>query len=127
MAGPDGFGHGLHDRGLRRAARVDPVDVAGQLVEELEAEGRDVDLRVAGLVAEIIGQPGEEVQVGQVPPVPGGQQAKRDGKVLSRRVGHHFFGASQRRADVLPHSRPSGAAAISAFPGHAVSFEEMQI
>jgi hypothetical protein len=59
--------------------------------------------------------------------VPGGQHAKRDGKVLARRVGHYFLGTSQRRADVLPHSRPSGAAAISASPGHPVIFVGMQI
>jgi len=74
-------------------------------------------------VAEVVGQPGEEVQVGQVPPVPGREHPERDGKVLPGGVGHHLLGMRLRRANVLPHARPFGAAGTSAFPSHPVIFQ----
>ena len=82
-------------------------------------------VRLAGLVAEVVGEAGEEVQVGQVPPVPGGQHAQRDREVLPGRVGHHIFGTRHRRADVLSHARPSGTARTSAAPSHGAIFQGM--
>ena len=77
----------------------------------------------ARLVAEVIGQPGEEVQVGQVPPVPGRQHAQRDGKIFPGRVGHHLFGARHPRTDMLAHAGP---VSIVTTPSHRRIFQVMR-
>jgi hypothetical protein len=48
---------------------VDPVDVFGQLVEQPQPQAGVGLAGLAGFVAEVVGEPGEAVQGGQVPPV----------------------------------------------------------
>ena len=111
-----------------------PVEAVRRVAEKTGWKLADVDLfelneafSVQALAvlqpSEVIGQPGEEVQVGQVAPVPGREHPERDGKILPGGVGHHLLGMRLRRANALPHARPFGAAGTSAFRSHPVIFQ----
>src|SRR6516165_8083886 len=88
----DGLRQAL-DRGqLRLAAVVDLGDIRLQVVEELEAGGRD-RLRARGrrqarqwLVTDIVGEPCEAVEGGEVRAPLAGQHAQGDGEVLPGRL-----------------------------------------
>jgi len=98
------------------------ANLAFMLCPQLSRGAIDALEKRARLVAEVIGQPGEEVQVRQVPPVPGRQHAQRDREVLSRRACQHIFGTRHRRTHMLTHSRPLGTATS---PSHPASFQVM--
>src|SRR5215471_16052268 len=88
----DGPRQGLNRGQFRLATVVDLGDVRLQVVEQLEASGR-YRLRARGgrqarqrFVADVVSQPGEAVQGGEVrAPLPG-QHAKGDGEVLPGRL-----------------------------------------
>ena len=103
---------------------VDAVHVGVEFVQQAQPE---VGVGLAGLaclVAQVVGEPGEAVQRGQVPPVHGREHAQRDGEVLPGGVGHHLFGARHPRADVLAHAGPVRFATA---PGNLVIFQGMHI
>ena len=101
------------------------MHVGGELIEQAEPEvrvGLARPVYLARFVAQVVGEPGEAVQRGQVPSVAFGEQPQRDGKVLAGGVGHDLLGTGERRADMLSHAGPVRSVAA---PGHPVIFQGM--